>query len=182
MKRRPTKYHIALSFAGEDRSYVESVATHLRASGVEVFYDRFEEVDLWGKDLYVHLSDIYQKMAVFTVMFISKAYSEKVWTNHERRNAQARAINDSQDYILPAFFDESIEVPGLLKTTGYISLKTKSAEQLAVVILQKLQKSGVRFKSQFNYSDQAKADADFPTRKGSAMKRCATIRWCVVSR
>ena len=37
------KYHIALSFAGEDRDYVEEVANDLRDHGVDVFYDKFEE-------------------------------------------------------------------------------------------------------------------------------------------
>ena len=41
-------YHVALSFAGEDRDYVEKVAIQLRAAGVEVFYDLFHEADLWG--------------------------------------------------------------------------------------------------------------------------------------
>ena len=109
------KYHVALSFAGEDRSYVEKVALQLQADGVHVFYDKFEEAELWGKDLYTHLSDVYQKRAHFTVMFVSDAYRTKLWTNRERESAQARAFVDSSDYILPAFFDESIEVPGLLR-------------------------------------------------------------------
>lgn len=44
------KYDIALSFAGEDREYVEKVATLLKENGIKVFYDKFEQVDLWGKD------------------------------------------------------------------------------------------------------------------------------------
>lgn len=105
-------------------------------------------------------------MAVYTVMFISDAYRTKVWTNHERRSAQARAITESSEYILPAFFDEGIEVPGLLKTTGHISLKDRSPEQLASIIVQKLRKSGTKLPNQFSYSESAKADADFPLTKG----------------
>lgn len=160
------KYHVALSFAGEDRDYVDQVATRLRAEGVDVFYDRFEEVDLWGKDLYTHLSDVYQNKALFTLMFVSEAYEKKLWTNHERRSAQARAFSESKEYILPVFFDESIEVPGLLKTTGYISLKGKSPDELAGLIVQKLKKSGVSLKQQFGYSESAKADVDFPLPSG----------------
>ena len=37
------KYHIALSFAGEDREYVDKVAHQLQEKGVKVFYDKFEE-------------------------------------------------------------------------------------------------------------------------------------------
>ncbi len=160
------KYHVALSFAGEDREYVEKVAEHLREEGVEVFYDKFEEDDLWGKDLYTHLSNVYQKEAYYTVMFISNAYSTKLWTNHERENAQARAFSESREYILPAFFDESVEVPGLLKTTGYISLKDKSPKDLAELIITKLQKSGVCLSKRMSYSENAKADIDFPLING----------------
>lgn len=168
------KYHVALSFAGEDREYVEKVASALRDAGVDVFYDMFDEVNLWGKDHYSHLSDVYQNRAIFTVMFVSAAYRDKLWTNHERKSAQARAFTDSSDYILPAQFDETIEIPGLLKTTGYVPLARKSPDQLAVMIAQKLQKAGVRLSAQFNYSAPAKADIDFPLRKGKLA--CDLIR------
>lgn len=158
------KYHVALSFAGEDREYVEAVAVQLRSEGVDVFYDRFEEEDLWGKDLYEHLTDVYQNQALFTVMFISDAYTKKRWGNHERKAAQARAIGESQEYILPAFFDEPIEVPGLLSTTGYVVLEGRSPEQLARLIVKKLKKAGVQLKHLFSYSENAKADIDFPLR------------------
>lgn len=169
-----SKYHIALSFAGEDRPYVEAVATSLRAEGVDVFYDMFEEADLWGKDLYTHLSEVYQNLALFTVMFVSEAYKSKLWTTHERQSAQARAFSDSKEYILPAKFDDSIEVPGLLKTTGYVSLKTKTPDQLAALIVQKLKKSGVVLSQEFNYSESARADVDFQLSRRN--KVCDLIR------
>jgi hypothetical protein len=86
------EYDVALSFAGEDRAYVHEVARQLREREVKVFYDAYEEATLWGKDLDTHLSDVYQTKARFTVMFISEAYTEKLWTNHEREAAQARGI------------------------------------------------------------------------------------------
>ena len=48
-------YDVALSFAGEDREYVEDVATFLKDVGIKVFYDKFEADNLWGKNLYDHL-------------------------------------------------------------------------------------------------------------------------------
>ncbi len=160
------KYHVALSFAGEDRKYVERVATHLKTKGVDVFYDKFEEAELWGRDLYTHLSDVYQKLASYTVIFVSEAYGKKLWSNHERKSAQARALEENKEYILPAFFDESVEVPGLLRTTAHISLLNRTPEQFADVIVQKL-KTGTRLKQRFSYSDFAKADVDFPLPQGS---------------
>ncbi|MHB1185314.1 MAG: toll/interleukin-1 receptor domain-containing protein [Desulfobulbia bacterium] len=176
-----TQYHVALSFAGEDREYVEKVAAQLRLDGVNVFYDMYEEVDLWGKDLYEHLSNVYQNMAMFTVMFVSAPYRDKVWTNHERRSAQARAFTESKEYILPAIFDDTVEIPALLKTTGRISLKNKTPEKLAQLIAQKLERSGVNLHQLQSYSDVAKADVDFPIEKasevGKIIKALKSYNW-----
>jgi hypothetical protein len=161
------KYHVALSFAGEDREYVEIVANNLRDSGVNVFYDLFEEHNLWGKDLYGHLSSVYKDQALYTVMFVSKWYKKKLWGNHERKSAQARAFSESREYILPAKFDIDVEIPGLLDTTGYIDLRKKSPEDFARTIVRKLTESGVELGVGFNYADEVKEDIDFPINDGS---------------
>jgi len=157
------KYHVALSFAGEDRKYVERVAEELVRHGVKVFYDKFEDTRLWGKDLYSYLSDVYKNQAMYTVMFVSEAYKKKLWTNHERKSAQARAFAENKEYILPAMFDKKVEVPGLHKTTGYLDLRALSPEVVAAKIVQKLHDEGVilTVEDRFRYSDFAKADIDF---------------------
>ena len=43
------RYDVALSFAGEDRHYVERVAKELQRRGIRVFYDKYEQTELWGK-------------------------------------------------------------------------------------------------------------------------------------
>ena len=53
------KYDVALSFAGEDRKYVEEVALFLKKKNIAVFYDYFEEETLWGKNLISYLEEIY---------------------------------------------------------------------------------------------------------------------------
>lgn len=178
-----SKYHIALSFAGEDRAYVDNVANLLKSEGVDVFYDLHEEAELWGKDLYEHLSNVYQNMAMFTVMFVSAPYRDKLWTNHERRSAQARAFTESREYILPAIFDETVEIPGLLKTTGHVSLKNKSPEQLSKLIIKKLEKAGVTLRSMHSYAENAKADIDFPVPKvgdvGEIIRALKAYTWSV---
>ncbi len=131
-------YDVALSFAGEDRKYVEQVADILNAIGLKVFYDKYETVDLWGKNLYPHLRTIYQEKSKYCVIFISHYYSEKVWTNHERESAQARALMEKREYILPARFDKT-ELPGLLPTISYIDLGQLPAEEFAYLIAQKIE-------------------------------------------
>jgi TIR domain len=131
------RYEIALSFAGEDRGYVEKTASALKRRSVRCFYDRYEKAELWGKDLYVHLDEIYRQRSKYTVMFISKHYAGKLWTNHERKSAQARAFAESKEYILPARFDDT-EVPGLPPTVGYIDLRKTTPSELADLIVKKL--------------------------------------------
>lgn len=140
------KHDVALSFAGEDRAYVEMVAEQLTVRGVSVFYDRYEQADLWGKDLYVHLTEVYRNKAHYTLMFVSTHYKAKVWTNHERRAAQSRALEESREYILPARFDDT-EIPGLLPTTGFIDLRSNSPVQVALLICEKLGRKPLALKA-----------------------------------
>lgn len=130
------EYDICLSFAGEEREYVEAVADALRGAGVSVFYDAYEEVELWGKDLYQHLADVYQR-AKYCVVFASAAYARKLWTRHELKAAQARAFQENREYILPVRFDDT-EIPGLLSTVMYIDLRTRTPQGVAEMIVRKL--------------------------------------------
>lgn len=133
-------YDVALSFAGEDREYVEAVAAALAGSGVKVFYDAYERSDLWGKNLYEHLTSVYKDDSRYVVVFVSKHYAHKVWTTHERRAAQARALVEHSDYILPARFDDT-DIPGLLNTVGHVSLVGLEPGDFAKLILEKVRNS-----------------------------------------
>ncbi|MDR3706804.1 MAG: TIR domain-containing protein [Capsulimonadaceae bacterium] len=130
-------YDVALSFAGEERDYVSAVADVLHQLGVKIFYDEYEAAGLWGKDLYEHLDDVYQRRSQYCVLFASKAYAEKVWTNHERKCAQARAISQKEEYILPVRFDET-QIPGLTTTVGYLDARKLQPSEVAHCFLKKL--------------------------------------------
>lgn len=133
------KYDIAFSFSGDDREYVEEVAQILKDNDVAVFYDMFEQIDLWGKDLGIHFDYVYRKAAKYCVPFISATYKEKIWTNHEIKTAISRAINSNEEYILPARFDDT-EIDGIRPTIGYLDLKKITPSQLAEKIILKLGK------------------------------------------
>ena len=132
-----TSYEVVLSFAGEDRTYVFAVAEILKKNDVALFYDNYEEAELWGKNLVEHLHKVYSSLGRFCVMFISQHYAEKVWPSHERRSAFEKAIESKEEYILPARFDDT-EIPGLHKHIGYVDLRKKTSEELAAMILKKL--------------------------------------------
>lgn len=131
------EYDIALSFAGEDRAHAERLAFLLVNDGVRVFYDKYEEAVLWGKDLYQHLQSVYRDHAKYCLIFVSRHYSQKLWTKHELKQAQARAFHEHQEYILPIRLDDT-EIPGLNATVGYVDLSSHTIEDIQKLILQKL--------------------------------------------
>jgi hypothetical protein len=130
------KYDVVFSFAGEDRVYVDKVANILKDKGVKVFYDDFEEVNLWGKDLAIYFDRIYSKDSRYAVLFVSKSYREKRWTIHELKMALQRALNQ-EEYILPAKFDDT-KLDGISSNIKFIDLREKSEESFSEIILQKL--------------------------------------------
>jgi len=131
-------YDVAISFAGEDRVNASSLASALTARGIKVFYDEFEKANLWGKDLYSHLSDVYGKRAQFCLMLISEHYGKKQWTNHERKAAQNRAFQENAEYILPLRLDDST-IPGLLDTVGYIDMRSTPVPEVVELVINKVQ-------------------------------------------
>ncbi|MDE0131386.1 MAG: TIR domain-containing protein [bacterium] len=134
------EYQVALSFAGEQRAYVEEVARHLQAKAIGVFYDGFETARLWGKSGAEIFTDVYGHQAGYVVMFISKAYVRKVWPRVERRAAISRMIAEDREYVLPVRFDDT-PVPGLPEDMIYLRADDYTPASLAALIAEKL---GVR--------------------------------------
>lgn len=130
-------YEVALSFAGEQRGYVEEVALALQSRGIGVFYDEFEKTALWGRDLVEELQRIYERDSGKVVIFISKAWVEKAWPRHERRATLSRAVQESGEYVLPVRFDDT-EVTGLPDSVIYLEAKDYLPAELAVMIAEKL--------------------------------------------
>lgn len=135
------EYDVCLSFAGEQRDYVEMIAAGLKERGLRVFYDADETVNLWGKDLAERLDYIYRKASRYCVVFVSEAYAAKPWTRHERRSALARAIEEEGEYILPSRFDDT-ELPGLPPTIAYVDLREYAPETLIEFIVEKITSAG----------------------------------------
>lgn len=132
------KYDIAISFAGAQRSVAEALARAVRDAGFQVFFDGFYAEQLWGKDLTVFFDEVFRKHSRFCVMLVSNEYTERIWTTRERQSALARAVAErGNEYILPIQV-EPVEVPGLLPTIGYVSLRERTIEEIAELLKQKL--------------------------------------------
>jgi hypothetical protein len=132
--RRP--YQVALSFAGEDRGLAAKVASGLRAAGVSVFYDEFE--DLWGENLADHLARVYGQESDYVVIFVSAHYVKKEWPNHEREHALAARLQRAAGTVLPVRLDHTA-LPGLPSTVHYVRASDVSPEELVRRITAKVQ-------------------------------------------
>ncbi len=131
------EYEVALSFAGEQRAYVQEVAAGLQAAGVRYFFDERSVADMWGEDLVGYLDRVYRRDSRFAVVFVSVAYAAKVWPRAELRSALARAVEEKGAYILPVRFDDT-DLPGLLPTVGDLNARHLEAGDIVRALLQKL--------------------------------------------
>ena len=136
------QWDVALSFASEQRDYVEQVAKALKALGVRCFYDADEQIELWGKYLAEELPAIYSDRAAAAVVFVSAEYAARDWTRLERRAALNRAVRERQEYVLPARFDDT-PLPGLLSDMVAVDLRGRTPEQFAGKVAEKLAALGI---------------------------------------
>ena len=168
------EYDACLSFAGEERGYVELVARGLKDAGLRVFYDEDEKVWLWGKDLIEHFDRIYRVASRYCVMFISAAYAAKEWTRLERRSALARALTEQGEYILPARFDDT-ELPGMPPTIAYIELSELAPATLVEFIVEKGRPAGSR-------DQHRRRDVEGRARRGVGRRRRRKFSELIISR
>jgi hypothetical protein len=131
------EFDVALSFAGEDREYVEQVAEPLNAAGLQVFHDSDYQAEMWGEDLVEYLDQVYRLKAHYTIMFVSRHYAEKMWTRHERRSALARALEEKGAYVLPVRLDDT-PLEGLRPTVGYLDARVVGLDGIERAALTKI--------------------------------------------
>lgn len=135
------KFEVALSYASEQKDYVDVAYNIISKNGIKCFYDPMFKSKLWGTNLPAYFHDVYYSQSRYCIMFISKEYVSKAWTLHESRSAIQRQIEQLGNYILPVIFDDC-DLPGLqLSTIGCLFVKDTKAEQVASMFLEKLKRN-----------------------------------------
>lgn len=138
------EFDVAPSFAEQDRAQVEPIVRCLEDLGVKVYYDEDQVVARWGLDLVEHITETLTHKVRYVLMFASRHYVEHTWARHERRTAQARALAQQNEYVLPIKLDDT-EVPGLLSSTGFLDLRKHSADVIAQAVTEKLAQHRAEF-------------------------------------
>ncbi|RFZ61374.1 hypothetical protein DE4576_05470 [Mycobacterium marinum] len=138
-------FDIAVSFAGENRGFVEEIVRNVQQSApdVTVFYDDDYKYESWGKDGLEYFTDVYMNRARFVAMFISTLYAQKEWPRAEKRAALARALTERSEYVLPIRLDDT-ELPGMPPTVLYIEAVREGIEGITKGILHKLGEKRVK--------------------------------------
>jgi len=131
------EYDVVLSYAGEDRAHAEALASRLQQLRYRVFYDQDHIAELWGRNLRQDLHEIYSRKARFCVIFASRHYLEKPWTQAELEAVQEREMEDREPgYLLPVDLDGS-RLPGISRVRAYVSIQ-KGIDGIAGLLDQKL--------------------------------------------
>lgn len=133
------KYDVALSYAAEQREYVERVAEELDRQSLVYFYAPREEWAMWGEDLAVFFQKLFTEDARYVVAFISDDYVRKPYPQWEFKSALAQAMSARSAYILPVRFDDS-RLPGLAQTVKFLDARNLEPKDVAAAIVAKLGK------------------------------------------
>src|SRR6266480_2368331 len=133
-------FDVSLSFPGEVRPYVESVAKELVSllGPGRVFYDNYFKAQLARPNLDALLQDIYRKRSKLIVAFLCNAYSEKEWCGIELR-AIRDLIKSKQDTMVMYVRTDRGEVPGVLSTDGFLDANDHTPIEIANFIAERLQ-------------------------------------------
>lgn len=139
------EYDVALLFDNKDYSYADNISKKLAKQNIKVFF--FKSYGIIGNNLYSNLYSLlqYKNLARYYVIFISKNLLIKSWTRNELDYILTEKLYNNMEYILPIIVDNNInlnDLPNMIMTmisAGYIDYNRSSMEQIAKLIIKKIQ-------------------------------------------
>jgi hypothetical protein len=141
------RFRVALSFPGEYRPFVAQVAEIL-ADHLErrrVFYDKCYEAELARPNLDTYLQQIYHDDSELIAVFLCAEYEKKDWCGLEWRAIRDLIKKKDSATIMPFRFDATT-IPGVFSIDGYVEVGKRSANDVASLILQRLEHNDQRRK------------------------------------
>ncbi|WP_413756319.1 TIR domain-containing protein [Streptomyces sp. MMBL 11-3] len=140
MRQQNPVYDLAVSFAGEQRPYVEQVVEACKGRGLTVLYDRDRSIDLWGRNLIIGFRGAYNgDQARYVAPFLSREYLAKPYPMDEFRAMLVPAIENPDDYILPVTFGDVVVPADLLSPAiGLLRCEDYTPQALAQAFEQRI--------------------------------------------
>ena len=116
-----TVYTIAVSYASEQRYYVEKFVNYFIEKNINIYYDRNEQAQMLGTLLHETSQEIDTEDTYYRIIFLSKDYINKPITKME--SEYILADNVYQKNKLYVFkFDEAM-LPGLNRNFVYSTIE-----------------------------------------------------------
>jgi len=132
------RFSVALTFAGENRPFVQEVADLLSANfgKKKIFYDAYHEADLARLNLNKYLQEIYHDQSDYLIVFLCEHYSDKKWCRLEWRAINDLIMRKEEDRIILIKMGE-FDVPGIFSTDGYLDGIRNSPQDIAQLIIER---------------------------------------------
>jgi hypothetical protein len=133
------RFKVALSFPGEKRDFVKSVADELKKMLPKgtVFYDNDFTAQLAKPNLDTLLQRIYLQNSDLVVVFLCADYQRKKWCGIEWR-AIREIVNNRDDNSLMFMRFDNADVTGVFPHDGYVDLNRHTPIQAAQFILERV--------------------------------------------
>jgi len=133
-------FDVALSFPGEVRKYVESVAVQLeREIGPNsYFYDNNYKAQLARPSLDTLLQDIYKNRSRLIVVFLCTKYQEKEWCGIEFRAIREIINAREHERVMYIKMDDG-DVEGVFRSDGYVDGNLHTSKEVAEFIRERVE-------------------------------------------
>lgn len=133
-------FEVALSFPGEVRPFVKTIAAELEKNigSDSYFYDNNYVSQLARPSLDVLLQDIYRNRSKLVVVFLCGDYQHKEWCGVEFRAIKEIIMERNNEKIMLVKMDDGL-VDGVFKTDGYIDSRKHSPEYIARLIQERVE-------------------------------------------
>jgi hypothetical protein len=134
------RFLVALSFPGEHRQFVASVAEQLslHLGRDRILYDKYYEAEFARPNLDTHLQRLYHDESLLVVVFLCADYERKEWPGLEWR-AIRDLLKKKQDLSIMLVRMDDANVAGVFSIDGYVSAEGRTPPQIADLILERLQ-------------------------------------------
>lgn len=135
------RYVIAFSYSGKHAEQVRKIVGNVRRNGLleqeRLFYAPYKQAELSQPNLNKILPPVYFDQSELVVVFLGSAYQASEWCGLEWRTILKRVRKEGGTRVMLLRFDKG-DVEGLKPTDGYVDIENYMPDEVADLILERL--------------------------------------------